>query len=108
MGALGDWVVLYETTGQGRRYFLRYDDLGRSGVTEHWMKLVDIAAPRRFVDDAREFVKEDHRSEYSGASPYNDGTPLAHWSPHAGGVFVLALSDRPEPWSEQLRAYIEA
>ena len=107
MGTPGDWVALFETVEPTKRYFLLYDTQDDSGVTEHWVKPVDIKAGRRFAEDANHFVGNAGGTAYTGAAPYNAGTHVADWSRQTGEVCLRPQADI-SAWSEQLRAYVGA
>lgn len=107
MGALGDWVVLNETTEEVKRYFLRFDGPGESGLTERWWKRVDISDPHTFPEDAEAFFQNP--GEESGGRPYDNATTLATWSPNVGvkGVVFLAGSqESTDLWTDELRRYV--
>jgi hypothetical protein len=105
MGVLGQWVVLNETTEETKRYFLRLDTAGPTGVTERWWRPVDISAPNSFAEDARAFYFASHGRGQSGVKPYGNANAMALWAPDAVTP-VIELPDWSNGWPNGLRAYL--
>lgn len=93
MGALGDWVVLNETTDTTKRYYLRFDRTNwteKGELTERWWtpEITEFPAGG-FAEDARAFFLEDHPEGTGMPRPYTGATPLAIWRPDAVTRFVF-------------------